>query len=421
MGRPALTPSSAPSRAPSSPPLCRPARTGDLDALVAIERSCFETDRLSRRSFQHFLTRGHAELFVAERDGRICGYGLVLFHRGTALARLYSLAVIPEARGQGIAQLLLRHADESARHHDAIALRLEVRADNAGAIALYRQCGFKPFKTLHHYYEDDADGVQMQKPIRYQPAPDFPDVPYLHQTTDFTCGPASLMMAIAAQNRSQPTQTGPDTADPDTADPGATTPNRIDPDEELRIWREATTIFMTSGHGGCGPHGLALAAHKRGHAVRIVVSEPGPLFLDTVRDAKKKAVMERVQNAFEQDLAEAGLEVEIGTVTPDSLERALRSGWIPLILISTYLFNREKTPHWVVVTGVDDKVVLVHDPDMDEDLSKSDVDCVHVPIRRDDFERVARFGRSKLQAAVLIGPRNSDGPQNSVAPRRELP
>jgi ribosomal protein S18 acetylase RimI-like enzyme len=364
--------------------------------LVAIEQSCFETDRLSRRSFQHFLTRGHAELFVAERDGRAYGYGLVLFHRGTALARLYSLAVVPEAQGQGIARLLLRHADEIARHHDAVALRLEVRADNARAIALYRQYGFKPFKTLHHYYEDDADGVQMQKPIRYQPAPDFPDVPYLHQTTDFTCGPASLMMAIAAQELShRSTRKAANPLDP----------VRIDPDEELRIWREATTIFMTSGHGGCGPHGLALAAYKRGHAVRIVVSEPGPLFLDTVRDAKKKAVMERVQTAFEHDLEKAGLEVEIGTVTPDSLERALRSGWIPLILISTYLFNREKTPHWVVVTGVDDKVVLVHDPDMDEDLSKSDVDCVHVPIRRSDFERVARFGRSKLQAAVLIGPR----------------
>jgi hypothetical protein len=33
---------------------------------------------------------------------------------------------------------------------------------------------------------------------------------------------------------------------------------------ELRLWREATTIFMTSGHGGCGPYGLALSAYRRG-------------------------------------------------------------------------------------------------------------------------------------------------------------
>jgi len=31
-------------------------------------------------------------------------------------------------------------------------------------------------------------------------------------------------------------------------------------EEEINLWREATTIFMTSGHGGCHPIGLALAA-----------------------------------------------------------------------------------------------------------------------------------------------------------------
>jgi hypothetical protein len=29
---------------------------------------------------------------------------------------------------------------------------------------------------------------------------------------------------------------------------------------ELQWWREATSIFMTSGHGGCSPHRPAVAA-----------------------------------------------------------------------------------------------------------------------------------------------------------------
>lgn len=365
-------------------PTIRTALPSDIDALLRVEEACFETDRLSRRSFNYFLSRARAELFVAEAGGAILGYGLVLFHRGTALARLYSLAVLPEAQGRGVAQLLLLHSEQTARTHDTVAIRLEVRADNARAIGLYTRQGYKPFQTLHHYYEDEGDAWRMQKPIRFVPDPEFPNIPYLHQSTDFTCGPASLIMAMAARQQ----------------DSDAT---EMDPDEELRIWREATTVFMTSGHGGCGPHGLALAAHKRGHPVRTIVSEAGPLFLDTVRDSKKKAVIERVHAGFEADMAAAGLQAESGGVTPDMLEEALRAGWVPLILISTYLFNREKTPHWVVVTGVNDKVVLVHDPDMDDDLSKTDVDCVHVPIRRTDFERVARFGKSRLQAAVLVG------------------
>jgi ribosomal-protein-alanine acetyltransferase len=369
---------------PDPSPVIRSARASDIDALLRVETACFETDRLSRRSFTYFLSRARAELFVAEDKGGLLGYGLVLFHRGTALARLYSLAVAPHAQGRGIARLLLEHAEETARAHDTVAIRLEVRADNERAIHLYTRQGYKPFKTLHHYYEDDGDAWRMQKPIRFLPNPAFPNIPYLHQSTDFTCGPASLIMAMAARQQ--------DRAAID-----------MDPDEELRIWREATTVFMTSGHGGCGPHGLALAAHRRGHPVRTIVSEDGPLFLDTVRDPKKKAVIERVHASFKTDLAAAGLTVELGSVTPDMLEEALRAGWVPLILISTYLFNREKTPHWVVVTGVNDKVILVHDPDMDDDLSKTDVDCVHVPIRRTDFERVARFGKSRLQAAVLVG------------------
>jgi hypothetical protein len=54
------------------------------------------------------------------------------------------------------------------------------------------------------------------------------------------------------------------------------------------------------------------------------------------------------------------------------------------------------------VTGVDDRFLLVHDPDMDEDLLKTGVDCVHVPVPRSAFESMTRFGRSRLQAVVLV-------------------
>ena len=38
-------------------------------------------------------------------------------------------------------------------------------------------------------------------------------------------------------------------------------PTRI---QEMQLWREATTIFMAAGHGGCSGQGLALAATRRG-------------------------------------------------------------------------------------------------------------------------------------------------------------
>ena len=85
----------------------RAASADDLHALVEMENRCFEHDRLSRRNFQWMITRAHASLTVAESDGVLLGYALVLFHQGTSLARLYSIAVDERARGIGLGQKLL--------------------------------------------------------------------------------------------------------------------------------------------------------------------------------------------------------------------------------------------------------------------------------------------------------------------------
>ena len=84
----------------------RPATIDDVDALVACEEACFATDRISRRSFRHLLTKGHqATRVLCDPAGRVIGYAMVLFHRGTSLARLYSLAVLPTERGHGYARI----------------------------------------------------------------------------------------------------------------------------------------------------------------------------------------------------------------------------------------------------------------------------------------------------------------------------
>ena len=58
---------------------------------------------------------------------------------------------------------------------------------------------------------------------------------------------------------------------------------------------------------------------------------------------------------------------------------------------------------WVVVSGFDDRFVYVTDPDIGEDDEPyNGSDCVSVPILRHEFDLMARYGRSKLQAAVFI-------------------
>src|SRR5512132_2007913 len=80
----------------------RPAQAADLDALLALESQAFRTDRISRRSFRRLLAAPSAAVMVAEHGGEIAGYALVLFRNGTPIARLYSIAVAPDAAGRRI-------------------------------------------------------------------------------------------------------------------------------------------------------------------------------------------------------------------------------------------------------------------------------------------------------------------------------
>ena len=139
-----------------------------------LENRCFEHDRLSRRSFRHFLSSDTASCLVAERDGELLGYVLVLFHGRTALARLYSMAVAPEHRAQGLGRVLLDAAEAVALDGGAAIMRLEVHPANFAAIALYRSAGYVEFGIYRGFYEDDSDALRMQHALVPRLQPDLP-------------------------------------------------------------------------------------------------------------------------------------------------------------------------------------------------------------------------------------------------------
>src|SRR5690606_33195161 len=128
-----------------------------LDRLVELEQQCFVTDRLSRRSLRRFLTSEHAVFLVALKDGVCIGYLLIIFHRGTSLARLYSIAIDEQYRRNGIGKALLVEGEALAQDKGALYIRLEVSQTNVEAIAFYHQFQYKEFGLLPDYYDDHAD------------------------------------------------------------------------------------------------------------------------------------------------------------------------------------------------------------------------------------------------------------------------
>lgn len=143
----------------------RPAVPADLDDLVMIENAVFSTDRLSRRSLKRFIAVDSAILMVAPGPQGLDGDALVGFRRGSQLARLYSIAVLPRASGRGLGRALLEASEAAARGRGATALRLEVRADNPSAIRLYERMGYRRFGIHEDYYEDGEAAWRYEKPL----------------------------------------------------------------------------------------------------------------------------------------------------------------------------------------------------------------------------------------------------------------
>jgi ribosomal protein S18 acetylase RimI-like enzyme len=143
----------------------RNAEPADLPGLVHLETAVFPSDRLSARSFRRLIATPSAACRVARVAGRLAGYHVLLFRRGSSVARLYSIAVAPEDRGRGLAALLMRDAEEVARRRGARHLRLEVRSDNAGAIRLYERLGYQACGGVAGYYADGADAHRYRRQI----------------------------------------------------------------------------------------------------------------------------------------------------------------------------------------------------------------------------------------------------------------
>jgi len=145
-----------------------PVRQGtlaDIDDLESVENRAFSCNRISRRSFSRFLSSPRAVLVVHAQASRCVGYGLVIFHPAGRIARLYSLAVDPFARGKGIGSRLLSAAERAARLCGTELLRLEVSDQNLSAQQLYLKSGFEVFGRHPGYYDDGSNALRMQKGI----------------------------------------------------------------------------------------------------------------------------------------------------------------------------------------------------------------------------------------------------------------
>jgi ribosomal protein S18 acetylase RimI-like enzyme len=153
-----------------------------MEELLVIERACFGRDAYDRNLFAEYRRICGALFLVAEGAALVAGgrgakpvplgYSIACICRGRpGLANLISIAVVPEARGQGAASQLLSSTIRRLKLRGVERLTLMVRKSNGGAIRFYERHGFTRLRGSPQYYEDGEDGLLMRKELRVpQPA-----------------------------------------------------------------------------------------------------------------------------------------------------------------------------------------------------------------------------------------------------------
>ena len=130
----------------------------DIPAIASLERVLFMEDSpWTEAMFWSELAAGHHYVVRAGDEDAVLGYaGLAI---GPDDADVQTIGVAPGAQGRGIGRALLR---ELLRAGGNRTVHLEVRTDNAAAIALYESEGFERVGRRRHYYQPSgADAYTM--------------------------------------------------------------------------------------------------------------------------------------------------------------------------------------------------------------------------------------------------------------------
>lgn len=133
-----------------------------VDRIWQIERYTFNFPfRASRRQIWYICrkSKGYLHEFVGKG-----GY-FYLTRYSKTIARLYSLAVLPRFRKQGVGAALMKIAHDKAREWGCDRIRLEVHIKNLNAIRFYKKLGYVKINRRNDYYALGYHALIMEKKL----------------------------------------------------------------------------------------------------------------------------------------------------------------------------------------------------------------------------------------------------------------
>ena len=323
------------------------------------------------RHWSRFTAPLERTVLVAQSAERVVGAAIVVRRHLSAYLKIASLWSEPCAEGaESVEAALVSAIEELAQQQGAVVIKREFDNGAPG-------CALVPTPTMSGPPPDGWPGhLTPAGHFRWETASGLAAAPYMRQTTDFTCGPATLLMALSYYGL----HPAPDRA------------------TEIALWREATT------GDGCDPYGLAVAAARRGLAVALTVTTDGFFLLEGLEGEQQREVRRYIQTGFREQAADVGITVDHRQIDANHVRAIVESGRLAIVLIDEEPFHEETCPHWILVHSFADGVFVAHDPWTQVSAGESWLDAYDLPLRPRDLERVAAYGDPAYGAVLAVGP-----------------
>lgn len=169
------------------------------------------------------------------------------------------------------------------------------------------------------------------------------NVPYYAQSSEFTCGPACVLMVMKHFDLDL----------------------EIGRELEFEVWRQCNMI----GIKGADPFGLSVPLIDAGYDVRLITqrrrtvdyeswkrrllrkfsSEEIELSIFGMRENRERAISRNLPVTYKRP------------VVADVL-RGVRESYVPIALVHMGIVHSLNIPHWIVVTDTDEERVVFNDP-----------------------------------------------------------
>jgi hypothetical protein len=365
--------SSAPSNLPRVDVEAVPAGSSTGETLTSIGVPEEVAQRWSR-----FASPLEVTALAARSGDQLSGAAVVVSRHLSASVKVGGLWTRPGEDVPAVAAALLAAAEELARQKGGVVIKRELDTREAGSAGADDADGgayeVVPTPTMAGPGPGGESAVPAGR-FRWTTTDPVAVVPYIRQTTEFTCGPSALLMALSYFGLH---------ASPDRS-------------TEIGLWREATTV------GGCDPYGMAVAAARHRLNVELTVSTSDFFLLEGLEE-KEREYRRFIQGEFRDQAAAAGVKVAEQPVDASLIRGIIESGRLAIVLVDELLLHEEACPHWIIVHSLAGDLFVLHDPWTEVSAGESWLDAYNVPMSGADLERIARYGDPSYGAVLSVGP-----------------